>query len=294
VQTSTGTNITATGLPTNGVACNDDAEDIQHARLNTVLQEGTPVVVFGGAGGVSIPSSAVGGNHLGVQMFPLETWGKRYVAAKVKQRNSTDRDYYRIVASVNNTTITLKGGAGLPMTIPTLSSGQTFEFSTAVDFVIEASQPIMAFQYMPAWGNLSGPYDAAQFPDGLPAECPGSMRFGADNVKCLGDANITPLIPIEQFRSDYIFYVPKTYKYNYINVYAPVDAKLLLDGNPISEPLKPIDDAMGRAILRIREDGQNHRLTGDKPFGIIGYGYAWATSYSYAGGLNLAKINPIE
>lgn len=265
-------------------------EDISGATVKA----SAPVAVYGGAGGVSIPSSAVGGNHLGVQMFPLETWGKRYMAAKVKQRNATDRDYYRIVASVNNTTITLKGGAGLPMTVPTLSSGQTFEFSTAADFVIEASQPILAFQYMPAWGNLSGTYDTTQFPDGLPAECPPGTRSGPDNVKCLGDANITPLIPIEQFRSDYIFYVPRTYKYNYVNVYAPTDAKLLLDGSPISEPLKPIDDTMGRAILRIREDGQNHRLTGDKPFGIIGYGYAYATSYSYAGGLNLAKINPIE
>ncbi len=265
-------------------------EDISGATVKA----SAPVAVYGGAGGVSIPSSAVGGNHLGVQMFPLETWGKRYMAAKLKQRNSTDRDYYRIVASVNNTTISLKGGAGLPMTVPTLNSGQTFEFSTAADFVIEASQPILAFQYMPAWGNLSGAYDASQFPDGLPPECPAGMRVGGDNVKCLGDANITPLIPIEQFRSDYIFYVPKTYKYNFVNVYAPIDAKLLFDGNPISEPLKPIDDTMGRAILRIREDGKNHRLTGDKPFGVIGYGYAWATSYSYAGGLNLAKINPIE
>ena len=90
------------------------------------------------------------------------------MAAKVKQRNATDRDYYRIVASVDNTTITLKGGPGLPMTVPKLARSQTFEFSTAADFVIEADQPILAFQYMPAWGNLSGAYDAASFPDGLP------------------------------------------------------------------------------------------------------------------------------
>lgn len=265
-------------------------EDISGATVKA----SAPVAVYGGAGGVSIPMSAVGGNHLGVQMFPLETWGKKYMAAKVKQRNASDRDYYRIVASVDNTTITLKGGPGLPMTVPKLSRSQTFEFSTAADFVIEADQPILAFQYMPAWGNLSGAYDTSQFPDGLPTECPGSTRSGPDSVRCLGDANITPLIPIEQFRSDYIFYVPLTYKYNFINVYAPMDAKLMLDGNPVSEPFKPIVDNLGRAILRIKEDGKNHRLTANQPFGIIGYGYAYATSYSYAGGLNLAKINPIE
>ncbi len=263
-------------------------EDISGATVKA----SAPVAVFGGAGGVSIPMSAVGGNHLGVQMFPLETWGKRYMAAKVKQRNATDRDYYRIVASVDNTTITLKGGPGLPMTVPKLARSQTFEFSTAADFVIEADQPILAFQYMPAWGNLSGAYDAASFPDGLPTECPGSTRSGPDSVRCLGDANITPLIPIEQFRNDYIFYVPLTYKYNYINVYAPLDTKLTLDGVPVTEPLKTVVDNLGRAILRIKEDGKNHRLTGNQPFGIIGYGYAYATSYSYVGGLDLKVINP--
>jgi hypothetical protein len=50
---------------------------------------------------------------------------------------------------------------------------------------------------------------------------------------------------------------------------------------------------MGRVILRINKPG-NHRLTSTKPFGLIGYGYAYATSYSYAGGLNLDRINPIE
>ena len=37
-----------------------------------------------------------------------ETWGKRYVGAKVKQRNLPDKDYCRIVASVDNTNVTIK------------------------------------------------------------------------------------------------------------------------------------------------------------------------------------------
>lgn len=262
-------------------------EDISGA---TVKATG-PVAVFGGAGGVSIPMSAVGGNHLGVQMFPLETWGKRYLAAKVQQRNATDKDYYRIVASVDNTTIKLTGVGDLPMTVPVLMRGKTFEFSTAADFLIDADQPVLAFQYMPAWGNLSGPYDASKFPNGLPPECP--FRSGPDTVKCIGDANITPLIPVEQFRSDYLFYTPKTYKYDYINIYAPLGTKLSFDGMDLAEPLSPITPMFGRAIVRMNAPG-NHRITGNQPFGILGYGYAYATSYSYPGGLNLARINPVE
>jgi hypothetical protein len=144
---------------------------------------------------------------------------------------------------------------------------------------------------MPAWGNLTGTYDPKDFPDGVSNDCP--FAFTSDDVKCLGDANITPLIPVEQYRDDYIFYVPETYKYQYVNVLAPVDTKLTFDGTAVTDPIKPITADFGRVIVRILMPG-NHRLKGDKPFGIIGYGYAYATSYSYAGGLNLDRINPVD
>jgi hypothetical protein len=262
-------------------------EDISGATIKA----NAPVAVYGGAGGVTIPMSAVGGNHLGVQMFPTETWGKRYVGAKVKQRNASDKDYYRIVASVNNTNITLKSTMALPP-VPPLSRSQIYEFSTDADFVIEADQPILVFQYMPAWGNLTGRYDPKEFPSGVSPGCP--FAGGPDDVKCLGDANMTPLVPVEQYRSDYIFYVPATYAYDYINVTAAPGIALLLDGQPVTTPLRPIGDgSLGRVILRMDKVG-NHRLTANKPFGLLGYGYSYATSYSYAGGLNLDRINPIE
>jgi len=262
-------------------------EDISGA----IVKASAPVVVYGGAGGVTIPASAVGGNHLGVQMFPLETWGKRYVGAKVKQRNASDKDYYRIVASVDNTNVTLKSAVALPPVRP-LGKGEIYEFSTDADFVVDSDQPILVFQYMPAWGNLSGRFDPKEFPSGVSARCP--FQGSSDDVKCLGDANITPLVPIEQYRNDYIFYVPQTYSYDFVNVTAAPDAVLTLDGQKVTAPFRPIGDgSLGRVIVRIDKPG-NHRISATKPFGLIGYGYAYATSYSYAGGLNLDRINPIE
>ncbi|MCS6914459.1 MAG: IgGFc-binding protein [Myxococcales bacterium] len=261
-------------------------EDISGAQVRA----SAPVVVFGGAGGVSIPRTAVGGNHLGIQMFPLETWGKRYLAAKLKQRNATDRDYYRILASVDGTRVTLAGPPGLPR-VPELQRGTFFEFDTDADFEIVADHPIAVFQYMPAWGNLSGRYDPADFPDGVSPMCP--YRTGPDNVRCIGDANMTPLVPVEQYRADYIFYVPLSYSYDYIQITAPLGTTLRLDGNVVNEPLRPIGTTLlGRAILRVRPG--SHRIVGSMPMGLLGYGYAYATSYSYAGGLNLERINPIE
>jgi hypothetical protein len=272
----------------------DVLEVIQSNSLDDVsgafVKASAKVAVFGGAGGVTIPRTAVGGNHLGIQMFPLETWGKRYVAAKFKQRNRTDKDYYRILASIDNTKVELRGAASL-RPVPVLRRGSYHEFNTDADFEIVADQPIAVFQYMPAWGNLTGRYDPADFPDGVWSGCP--YRGTDHDVQCIGDANMAPLIPVEQYRSDYIFYVPRTYTYDYIQVTAPLGTTLAIDGDPATEALRPIGDTrLGRAIVRMKPG--NHRITGSMPFGLIGYGYAYATSYSYAGGLNLEKINPIE
>jgi hypothetical protein len=265
-------------------------EDISGA----IVKASAPVAVFGGAGGVSIPASALGGNHLGVQMFPLETWGKRYLAAKVKPRNGSDKDRYRIVASVDNTKVTLTG-TGLPPALPPLKKSQIYEFATASDFLLESDQPVMVFQFMPAWGDLSGRYDRTEFPDPPPIDC--GFIGTSDDVKCIGDANITPLVPVEQYRKDYIFYVPAGYSYDYVGVTAPFDAVISMDGVPITDALRPIGaTGFARSITRLKKTGtgSNHRITSDKPFGLIGYGYFYATSYSYAGGLNLERINPIE
>ncbi len=262
-------------------------EDISGATVKA----SAPVVVYGGAGGVTIPASAVGGNHLGVQMFPLETWGKRYIGAKVKQRNASDKDYYRIVASVDNTNVTLKSTVVLPAVRP-LRKGEIYEFSTDADFVIDSDQPIMVFQYMPAWGNLTGRFDPKDFPSDVSLRCP--FRGTSEDVKCLGDANITPLVPVEQYRDDYIFYVPRGYSYDFVNITTAPDAQIKLDGMAVTGVFRAIGDGtVGRSIIRIERSG-NHRLSSNKPFGLLGYGYAYATSYSYAGGLNLDRINPIE
>jgi hypothetical protein len=265
------------------IAHQNSHEDISGATIKS----SAPVAVYGGAGGVSIPSTAVGGNHLGTQIFPLTTWGKHYVGSKFKQRNSTDQDYYRILASVDNTTVTFIGNVKLP-TPQVLKRGQFFEFHTDLDFEISADQPILAVQYMPAWGALSGTFSTTDFPNGSPPGCP----YGGNNVQCLGDANMAPLVPVEQYLKDYLFYVPQTYAYNFITVIAPLGTALMLDGTAVTDGLRPLgDNTLGRTILTVKPG--NHRITGDQAFGLMSYGYAYATSYSYPGGLNLAAINPI-
>jgi hypothetical protein len=258
-------------------------EDISGA----VIKANKNVVVYGGAGLVTVPSTADGGDHLGAQMFPLTTWGKHYVATKFKQRNGTDKDYYRVVASVDMTHVTFTG-LGLPPPKTLSAAGDFYEFSTDQDFEITADQPILALQYLAAWGSLSGNFSRADFPDGPPSGC----TFSGDSAQCLGDANMAPLVPVEQYLGDYIFYVPQTYDYNFINVVAPLGSNLTLDGKAISDPLKPLGTGnLGKVIVRVQAG--NHRIVGDNPLGLMSYGYGYAVSYCYPGGMNLQTINPI-
>ena len=52
------------------------------------------------------------------------------------------------------------------------------------------------------------------------------------------------------------------------------------------------DSQLGKLIVRVPRG--THRITGSADFGLLGFGYSYATSYSYAGGLNLDRINPVE
>ena len=51
-----------------------------------------------------------------------------------------------IVAKDNGTQVTIQPSIGV--TVPTLNQGQSFEFETTADFIIQASSPVMVAQYM--------------------------------------------------------------------------------------------------------------------------------------------------
>jgi hypothetical protein len=76
-----------------------------------------------------------------------------------------------------------------------------------------------------------------------------------------GDPAMTLAVPVEQFRSSYMFHAPTTYTSNYVDITAPAAAN---DGN--------------------------HSITGTAAFGVTVYGYGQFTSYWYPGGLNLTSV----
>jgi IgGFc binding protein len=244
-----------------------------------------PVAAFGGSGTTTVPDTALGGDHFEVQLFPTAAWGTSYECEKYTPRSPIDVDRWRIVAGVAGTTVTLSDPT--IATIPTLAAGQVFEFATAENFDLTASEPVLVAHYLQAWGTLAGSqYNPATFPNPTTNPCP--YAGSSTDAECLGDASMTLAIPTAQYLSDYTFYTPSSYAYDYVDVIAPIGDSVVLDGTAIPA-LTPIGAGVyGLAQIPIMSG--IHTMSGSQPFGVSLYGYDYAISYSCVGGLDLKHI----
>ena len=69
-------------------------------------------------------------------------------------------------------------------------------------------------------------------------------------------------------------------------------AQAFTSNQPVNCPTEPSGEAGGKTweSRRCPLSEGTHSLTGDKPFGIIAYGYGSAGSYAFAGGADVKKI----
>ena len=94
--------------------------------------------------------------------------------------------------------------------------------------------------------------------------------------------------PAEQFRKEYLFLTPGSYKANYATIIMKKGETPLLDGNNIHE----IDDSnFSYAIVDLGSAFANHTLTCKNPCGLFVYGWEKDVSYAYPGGLNFEKLS---
>ncbi|MEZ4458853.1 MAG: IgGFc-binding protein [bacterium] len=272
-------------------------EDLTGATVTSTK----PVAVFGGHSCAFIPFSAPACDHLESQLFPVETWGTRFIAAPLKLRRDPDATgastregtYWKFVAYQDQTVVQ----TGVPLTVPsalppadegvphcasfaadpasgsfTLGAGQTCEFGTTETFIAEAGKPIMVGAFLS--GQNSVKVDA---------------QFG-DHA---GDPAFFLVPPEEQFRTEYSFLTPATYFQSYVTVLIRPGFTVSLDGQTLD--LTQYDYAVveGRDVARAHievTDGP-HRIEAQIPFGIVVYGYDDYVSYAYTGGLDLTKLN---
>ena len=244
------------GYPTDGTHCWDLESDL----TGSVIGASEAVAVFVGHGCTYMPYNLGACDHVEEMSLPTETWGTQVVMTGIRlpTGSGVGDSIYRVMALSDSTQITFDPAIESDII---LNSGQFFEFDTAQDFVIDATNQVFV------WQGMKG------------AEANGG---GTDGDPAMGSG-----IPRLQWRTRYDFLVPDSYETNFINVVIADGTAVDLDGSPITT----WDEigSTGFLVARVALGAGSHVIDGTAAFSITAYGYGDWTSYLYPGGMNLSR-----
>lgn len=249
---------------------------------STIVTATKPVAVFSGVESTGAPGAAVtiptyGGwtsdqtcclDHLEDQMFPVESVGSHYVITRSPVRSTSgyrEPDVIRFLGVAEQATVTTTLPA--PYDNFTINPGEVKTTWAQDNFVVTSTKPVMVGQILVSNQYVDGPY--------------------------IGDPSLTVYPPIEQFRTEYVIPTPASWTQNWVMIASEVGANVLLDGGAtLSCPKEPAGTVEGKTYesRKCALQPGAHRLSGDKPFGIIAYGYGSAGSYAFAGGADVKRV----
>jgi IgGFc binding protein len=209
-------------------------------------------------------------DHVEEQLLPVESYGKQFLVPRSPPRGSSyiEPDSIRLMGVAKSAQVTTNLPA--PNNTFTLAPGQFRDFFVDKNFTVEANEPIAVGQVL-----LSS---------GLTEEA-------------IGDPSLTVFPAIDQFRRNYLFQVPTSWRKNYLVLTAKVGAAIAFDDKPLVDALtgcntSPIG-ALGNTdyeAIRCPISEGPHRVSSAEPFGVTAYGYGNRGSYSFVGGSNVNKI----
>jgi hypothetical protein len=228
----------------------------------TIIKADRDVAVFSGHNCAFVPFDKWACDHLEEQLFPTRSLGKRYLVSHTASSNQNPA-LYRVVSAENGNQITFN-----PASVHgpvKLDAGKWVELASLEDFEIVGTGRLAVAQFM-VGQNYS------------------------DVAEPVGDPSMALAVPAEQYRKSYRFLAPKTFEQSYVNVIAPKQASVTLDGKPVAESeYKPVGNEHKVAKLKIA--GGAHLAESSMPFGIAVYGVGRYTSYMFPGGLDLKLID---
>jgi len=252
--------------------CNfmDTCREIDFDLTGSRISADHPIEVFGGHVCAYVPYTSQACDHLEVQLPPIETWGTEFVSMPMVDQGTNHQNLVRVVAAFDNTEVFLDPPPEGIGASTTLHSGQWVEFFVSGPFHVRGTEAIMVGQYM-----LGQNYPV-----------PAAER---------GDPAMTVLVPSEQYRMDYTFSTPSSYRpdtngQSYVMIVRPPGVELTLDGSPVSTSWQTI---AGREVGVIPVGGGTHVITGADAFGLVAFGLGSYTSYAYPAGLNLEQITQL-
>jgi len=246
-----------------------------------------PFVVFSGSDCTFVPTTYGYCDHIEQQLFPVQTWGKKYILVKSQARGE-EWDLVRIYASKDGTTLTFKPATPVKISVPSgwkdftvndvktaLNAGEYSEFYFKGTLTVEANNQIMVAQYLTGADMIS-------------KSCQNILGHGSE---CVGDPAMMLIPPHEQFRKDYLFLTPGSYVSNFATIIMTTGESPVLNGETITGT--EIEGTnFSYAIVDLGSAFANHTLTCEKnPCGLFVYGWEKDVSYAYPGGLNFEKLS---
>lgn len=236
----------------------------------TRIRSSKPIALYSGAIWTRVPGDCIAPDNLYEQMYPIEDWGKEYIAVPSED---ADYDVIRILAADGNTPIFINGKS-----VTTLDRGSFLERRISGEpLYISSTKAIAVAQY-----NVS-------------YEC---------NTKAAllqGDPSMTMLTPVGLGRRDLTIYAP--YKEKISSVYLNLVVRkadmesVKIDGDPVSG-FRIVPGRPDYAYKRERVSTGHHRLQADG-CGVAAncYGYGRLESFAYSSGMGFhlldARKNPI-
>jgi len=251
------------------------ATNAGQSLTGTRVESDQPIGIFGGNACTQVPYGTSYCDHLEQQIFPRQAIGTTYIVAKSHARTYCNvPDRIRILSDTDGNQIHFDPAITAPIT---LNAGQWQELSLDQSVAITATNPVLVGQFLRSSGG---------------SQCHDE-----------GDPAFILQVPIDQYRTDYVFLIPDTYDHDYADIVAPLGTTVTLDGVPVSISSTALGTT-GSSITSITMTDGVHHLTATQPVGVVVYGYGGPpeqngstvqnVSYGYPAGLNLSIINPIE
>ncbi len=246
----------------------------------TLVTASKPIAVFSGVettgapGSLQVPTPPgwMSGDsccldHLEDQLFPAESVGTQYVITRSPVRSTSsfrEPDVLRFVGVAEPATVLTNLPS--PFSTFTLQPGEVKTTWTQDNIIVSSDKPIMVGQILVSNQYVDGTY--------------------------IGDPSLTIYPPAVQYRSDYVILTPPSWSENWVVIAAEPDTMVTIDGLFPTCDVEPAGTVGGKTyesrVCPLTEGV--HKIAGDKPFGIVAYGYGAAGSYAFAGGADVKRV----
>jgi gliding motility-associated-like protein len=259
-----------------GTTTGNNGVDLTGSKIKSVAS-GTGgckrIAVFSGSGKIRIaatsacPASVNSSDNLYQQLYPVATWGKKYLTIPSYNRPTS---IYRVLKSDPDANVYVNGSL-----IPSSSfiNNIYYEFYNTIPNDIESDQPISVAQYFTTQGcdGNANPYD----PDMIMLN---PVEQNIDKVTLVS--------------SNLVASPPQHHIHVIMKNGGTGISSFTLDGNPVpaaSWTVHPRDPSYSYIYLSNVTQGY-HRLVSDSGFNAIAYGYAPAETYGYSAGASVKDL----